>query len=151
VLERYRETGERMTSLVALHGSVDVTLRDGVLRLPDGFRTPFAAGIVVTSWLDGCIALWPRSSWDALAARLMGLPIGNSDARAFIRLLLASATDIGAAIRSVPLSEPQRGSIGLGQDAVLVGVGDHAELWPRPRWVERAGHSLDDFAGALAG
>jgi MraZ protein len=141
-----------MAPLTALHGSTEVTLNDGMLRLPDRFKAPFAAGTVVTAWLDGCVALWPRASWDALAARVVQLPIADSDARAFGRLLFASALEVEPGVRSIRLGEPHRRSGGFDEDgAVLVGAGDHAEVWSRRRWLELEDRSLDDVAGALAG
>jgi MraZ protein len=150
MLERNRETGDRMPLPTALHGSVDVTLRDGTLRLPDRFTIPFAGGLVITSWLDGCLALWPRSSWEDLSARLMALPIADSAARAFARLLFASAIELAEGLRSVRLPERHRRTADLGEDAVLVGAGDHVEVWSRQRWTEQATRRLDDFSSALA-
>ncbi len=139
-----------MASVPALHGSADVTLRDGLLRLPDRFAVRFAAGLVMTEWLDGCLALWPRASWDSLAARLMRLPIADGDARSFVRLLFASAVEVGGSPRSIRLPEAHRRSAGLGAEGVCVGAGDHAEIWARSRWAEQVDRPLDDFAAALA-
>jgi MraZ protein len=140
-----------MPPLAALLGSADVTLRDGVLRLPDGFVAPFVGGLVLSSWLDGCIALWPRTEWEALAARLVRLPVSSEPARAFARLLFSSAVEFGIVPVDVLLPEPQRRSAGLSEAAVLIGAGDHAEVWSPERWRGQADRALDEFAAALAG
>jgi MraZ protein len=139
-----------MPPLAALLGSADVTLRDGTFRLPDGFAAAFVGGLVVTSWLDGCLALWPRAEWDAFAARLVRLPVADAGARWFARLLFASAVEIGIVPDDIALPEPQRRSAGLDGEVVLVGAGDHAELWSRGRWDEQSSRSLDELSGALA-
>jgi MraZ protein len=141
-----------MAPLAALHGSTEITLTDGTLRLPDRFRVPFANGAVVTAWLDGCVALWPRASWDSLAARLLDLPIGDEGARTFVRLLFASATDVEPGARSIRFGDRHRESAGLADEpVVLVGAGDHAEVWSRRRWDAQLERPLDEMAGALAG
>lgn len=139
-----------MSPLTTLHGSAEVTLSDGTLPLPDGFVVPFAAGAVVTAWLDGCVALWPRAAWDRLAARLVALPIGEPRARAFARLVFASAVATDEMPLSVPVSDGHRQAADVDGAAVLVGAGDHAELWSRDRWAAHARQELDRLGEVLA-
>jgi len=134
-----------------LLGSADVALTDGVLRLPDAFAAAFVGGLVVTAWLDGCIALWPRAEWDDLAARLVRLPVGDLAARSYARLLFSSAVEVGIVPDEVVLPERQRRLAGIEATAILVGAGDHAELWAADRWGEQAQRPLEAFAQALAG
>ena len=139
----------QMAVVTALQGSADVTLRDGALHLPDAFAVPFAGGLVVTVWVDGCIALWPRDAWESLASRLTRLPISDSNARAFGRLLFSSAMSVGAGVRRLRLPDRHRAMAGIRSDAVLVGAGDHAELWSRERWAETSGRPLDEFLAGV--
>jgi MraZ protein len=135
----------------ALLGSVDVTLTDGLLRLPEAFAASFVGGLVVTVWLDGCVALWPRAAWERLTARLADLPVADGRARAFARLLFSSAVALEPGRRSVRLSDEHRRSAELDGRGVLVGAGDHVEVWSPARWAEQSDRRLDEFATVLAG
>lgn len=135
-----------MASLAALLlGSHDVVLLDGVLRIPDPLVSPLAGGIVITSWLDGCIALWPRAVWESLADRLLALPISNAGSRAFGRLLFSSAVEIAIGRLELVVPDALRRAAGIDDRAILVGGGDHAELWAPDRWRRAADRSLDDL------
>lgn len=123
-----------VSAAALLLGSAELALVEGPLRLPDPFLAPFVGGGVLTLWLDGCLALWPRPAWAELAARLLTLPVGSAEARAFERRLFASAVeaDIPRAGASIP--DEHRRSAGLRDRVVVVGAGDHLELWSPERW-----------------
>jgi transcriptional regulator MraZ len=131
-----------------LLGAIDLVVGRDALRLPDSFLRPFIDGGVLTIWLDGCVALWPHASWASIAARIATLPIGIADARAFGRLVFASAVPFGAS--SIVVPEPLRRAADLDGPAVLVGAGDRAELWSTGRWASMAGRPLSELAVPLA-
>jgi MraZ protein len=131
-----------------LLGTIPLVLGADPLRLPDPFLRPFVDGGVMTVWLDGCLALWPPVAWATIAHRIAELPLASADARAFGRLVFASAVSF-APDRLVP-SNALRAAAAIDGDAVLVGAGDRAELWSRERWDAVARLRLDDLADALA-
>ncbi|MFL5756550.1 MAG: division/cell wall cluster transcriptional repressor MraZ [Chloroflexota bacterium] len=138
-----------MPDAATLIGTADIPLRAGGLRLPDAFASPFLDGGVLTLWLDGCLALWPLSAWRLIANRVAGLPVTVEDGRAFSRLLFASATPFAG--RRVVLPAGLRTAAGIGDRAVLIGVGGHAELWSTERWSEQeARNRLEDLSLPLA-
>ena len=130
-----------------LLGSMELLAADALL-LPDGFVPAFAAGGVLTIWLDGCLALWPAPAWSSLAERVLALPMTVAEARAFGRLLFSSAVEfeVDLAVRRVAVPADHRRTAGLDERVVLVGAGDHAELWAPSRWATMAGRRLEDLA-----
>ena len=48
---------------------------------------------MVTRGLDQCLFVYPPQEWQALADKLATLPLTQSDARAFVRLLFSGATE----------------------------------------------------------
>ena len=121
----------------------------GRLAVPSRFRAQLDAGVVVSRWLDDCLAIHTREGWDALAAKVAGLPITDGNARRFSRFIFAGASETtldGQGRVLVP--GYLRETAGLGSDAVVVGARDHAEIWAPDRW-ESYRKSLEDPA-ALA-
>ena len=60
----------------------------GRLAVPIKFRGTLTEGAVVTKGLDGCLFLYTRKEWDKLAEKINNMPISQSNARAFSRLML---------------------------------------------------------------
>ena len=126
-----------------LLGTTELTL-DRPLRLPDAFLPGFASGGVLTAWLDGCLALWPQATWASLAGRITALPMSQGGARTFGRLLFSSAFEFAFDAGGIRVPEAHRRLAGIDDRAVLVGAGDHAELWSPDRWADATARRLDD-------
>jgi MraZ protein len=127
-----------------LLGTTELPALDRPLRLPDRFLPAFAAGGVLTAWLDGCLALWPSSTWSRVTDSIVSLPMSAEGARAFSRLLFSSAVEFGFEPAGLRIPEAHRRLAGIDDRAILVGAGDHAEVWSPERWSEAAGRRLDD-------
>ena len=66
----------------------------GRLAVPARCRAQLDDGAFVCKWIDGCLAIFPKSGWDQLAEKVSALPIADADARAFSRFLFASAFEV---------------------------------------------------------
>ena len=133
-----------------LLGTTELASVDGPIQLPDRFLSAFADGGYLTLWLDGCLALWPRAAWAALSDRVLALPMSVGDARAFRRLLFASAVEFDGERGRVLIPEDHRRRVDITAPAVLAGAGDHAELWDPERWARVAGQGLDALSLPVA-
>jgi MraZ protein len=109
----------------------------GRVAVPVRFRAELAGGALVSKWIDGCLAIFPRAAWDALADRAAGLPVTDAGARTFQRFLFGTAFE-AELDRQGRLVVPGvlREFAGLNGDApaVVVGSRDHVELWAPDRW-----------------
>ena len=116
----------------------------GRLAVPVKFRAQLDPGSMVSGWLDDCLAIHPKASWDALAAKVAALPITDMQSRRFQRFVFSQALE-AEMDRQGRLLLPAylRDSIGLGVDAVVVGSRDHAEIWAPDRW-DAYRKALDD-------
>jgi MraZ protein len=116
----------------------------GRLAVPVKFRAQLDPGSMVSGWLDDCLAIHPKSGWDALAEKVAALPITDPQSRRFQRFVFSQATE-AEMDRQGRLLLPAflRESIGLGTDAVVVGSRDHAEIWAPDRW-DAYRRALDD-------
>jgi MraZ protein len=123
------------------------------LALPAKFRAELGTRVVVTRGLDNCLFVYPMSVWSELAAKLGGLPIGESGTRSFTRLLLAGATDVEFDSQGrILIPDYLKSAAGLERDVVVVGLYNRIEIWDQKSWAAyRASSekSADETAEAL--
>lgn len=116
----------------------------GRLAVPSRFRAQLDAGLVVSRWLDDCLAVHTREGWDALADKVAQLPVTDGNARRFARWIFAGASETTLDGQGrVLLPAFLRENAGLGGEAVVVGARDHAEIWAPDKW-ETYRRSLED-------
>ncbi len=127
----------------------------GRLAIPVKFRGDLARGAVVTRGLDASLFLFPKEEWDKLAEKLAGLPLGQSNSRAFARLMLAGAMDVEMDKQGrLVLPEYLRTYAGIAKSAVVVGVYNRLELWDVETWEaykKRTESDVSDIAEQLGG
>ncbi|MEK9155538.1 MAG: division/cell wall cluster transcriptional repressor MraZ [Patescibacteria group bacterium] len=138
-------------------GQYNHTIDDkGRLAVPMKFREALAHGAVVTRGLDSSLFLLPLEEWGKLAGSLATLPLGQANARAFARLMLAGAMDVQLDKQGrCVVPEYLRSYAGLRKDVVIVGVNTRLELWDAERWAtytsqtEKDAESIAEQLGAF--
>jgi MraZ protein len=115
------------------------------LALPKRFRELLAGQpegsdgngqlLFLTPGTDGSLALFAGPAFARMAEKLAAQSPTAQDVRAFGRLLYAQSQSVeldGQGRFRVP---PELLRLaGLGRECVLIGVGDHIELWDKARW-----------------
>ena len=94
------------------------------------------------------------TGWDALAARVAGLPITDAGARLFQRQIFGGALEAELDRQGrVLLPAYLREEAGLNDEALVVGARDHAEIWAPDRWAaySRTMQDPSAFAEAISG
>lgn len=87
--------------------------------------------LTLTKHPVGCLKVFPRPIWEGFRGKLVGLPMGADGWR---RIFLGSAMDVEIDSASRVLVSPElRAAAGLGKEVVLLGMGNHLELWDRQR------------------
>jgi MraZ protein len=126
----------------------------GRIAVPAKFRVQLGAGAVVSRWLDACLAIHTEQGWEALAAKVAALPITDQSARRFQRLIFAGAAEVELDRQGrILLPAYLREHIDLGNEAVVVGSRDHAEIWVPSTWATYAQglEDPDELAEAFQG
>ncbi len=128
----------------------------GRLAIPTKFRVDLSKGAVVTRGLDSSLFLFPMEEWDKLAAKLANLPLGQSNSRAFARLMLAGAMDVEIDKQGrVVLPEYLRTYAKLKKSVVIAGLYTRLEIWDEASWeiykrkMEEDAESVAEQLGAL--
>jgi MraZ protein len=118
----------------------------GRLTIPAKFRADLASGLVITRGLDRCLAIYPMGEWERLAERVSALPITDRRARAFRRLVFASASDAVPDKQGRMLIPPRlREYASLDGEVVVTGLDTYVEVWNPDSWAdERERVEVDD-------
>jgi MraZ protein len=124
-------------------GPTKVTLDEkGRMVLPTRYREEIvleAQGkLVVTIDRDLCLLIYPLPEWEQIERKLMSLPSLDPQARTLQRLMVGHATDVELDAHGRLLVPPElREFAKLERLGMLIGQGNHFELWDEARWNER--------------
>src|SRR3989304_3337367 len=118
-------------------GEYDHTLDDkNRLTLPARFRDAFAAGVVVTRGMDGCLSVSPQAAGEPfVSVRLEGLDPFSREARQMSRFLFAGAAEAEPDKQGRIMLPPvliQHAK--LEREGVVAGVRGPGEVWDRAAW-----------------
>lgn len=109
----------------------------GRLAIPASFRDQLQSGGVLTWGLDGCLFLFPASSWQKLSDKLASLSMTNPQARQLTRLLVQSASDLNLDNQGRTLiPEHLRKIANLKKQVVVAGSLNRVEIWDRDTYHE---------------
>ena len=105
----------------------------GRLSVPTRHRdvlSATAAGqLTLTKHPHGCLMVFPRPEWEKFRERIAALPMS---AQWWKRIFLGNAMDVemDATVR-VLVSPELRAAAGIAKDTILLGMGNHFELWDK--------------------
>jgi MraZ protein len=118
-------------------GEFEHTIDDkGRLIIPVRFRDELTEEVFVTRGLDGCLFVYPPDSWNALAEKVAALPLTQSDARFFSRLIYSGSECKLDKQGRILLSSSLRKHAGIENEVVVIGVNSRLEIWSKERWQE---------------
>ena len=109
------------------------------LSIPARFRAAFSSGTVLAKDPEPCVAVWTPETHEAIIERALGElnPMG-SDYRRLSRFYQGNSFEIELdASGRVTLPPPLLAHSGIEKEVVVVGVGDHLEVWSKERWQEQ--------------
>ena len=115
----------------------------GRLFIPAKLRADLGERFVATKGFDCCVALYSMEEWKQIETKIRQLPI--SRAREIQRFLIASADEIVVDAQGRALI-PQvlRNYAKLERDAVVIGVGNRAEIWQPELWQQECGNMVPE-------
>lgn len=118
----------------------------GRLIIPSKFREQCEASVVVTRGFEGCLALYTQEGWQEYYAKLQTLPKNKKEARLFVRMVTSRASDCEFdKLGRINIPNVLREVGNLDKECVIVGVGDHVEIWNQASWNEYYDDNKDDF------
>ena len=119
---------------MVFQGASSLTLDGkGRLSVPTRHRDVLSATaqglLTITKNPHGCLMVFPRPEWDVFRDRISALPMS---AQWWKRIFLGNAMDVELDGTGRILISPElRTSAGIAKDTVLLGMGNHFELWDK--------------------
>jgi MraZ protein len=105
----------------------------GRLSMPTRHRDVLAATsdnrLTITRHPHGCLMIFPRPEWEKFRERIAELPMS---AQWWKRIFLGNAIDVELDATGRVLVSPElRTAAGIVKDTMLLGMGNHFELWDK--------------------
>ena len=125
----------------------------GRLAVPAKFREKLGAGAIITRGLDKCLFIFGANEWEILVQKLMNLPLAQANSRAFVRLMLAGASDAKVDAQGrILVPDYLRKYAGLKKQAIVTGLYNRMEVWDEGEWQaykQKTEASSDEIAEKL--
>lgn len=107
----------------------------GRLAIPAKFRATLGERAVITRGLDHCLFLFSGADWEELAKKIAALPFTDTNARAFGRLMLASAMEAPLDSQGrILIPEYLRSYASITKQAIVTGLYNRIEIWNDEAW-----------------
>ena len=111
----------------------------GRVPLPPKFRDKLKQGLVLTHGLERCITIYPASEWMKIAGSSPTLPPNLSKERRMNRFKFATAFSMELDAQGrIALPIPLRQFAEIGENVVIVGANNYAEIWSEKNWLEES-------------
>ena len=105
------------------------------LAVPSKFRLSLGKKVVITRGLDNCLFLFSSKEWVILAEKLSKLPLAQSDARGFARIMLAGAMEVDVdALGRILIPDYLKKYAGFSKNVVVAGLYNRIEIWDEKKW-----------------
>ncbi len=128
----------------------------GRVAVPAKFRNQISSGAIITRGLDHCLFVFTEGDWEALAQKIIALPLAQSNSRAFSRLMLAGASGVEVDSQGrILIPDYLRKYAGISKSVKVIGVYNRVEIWDEASWqkykekTENAGDEIAEKLGEI--
>ncbi len=96
--------------------------------------------LTITKHPHGCLMVFPRPEWEKFRDRIAALP---ASAQWWKRIFLGNAMDVEMDASGRVLVAPElREAVGIGKEAILLGMGNHFELWDKATYQAKEAEAM---------
>ena len=123
------------------------------LAIPVKFRKSLGKKAIITRGLDNCLFLYPVRGWEVFAKKVSKLPLSQSDARGFGRIMLAGAMEANLdGLGRILIPDYLKKYAALSKSVIIAGVYNRIEIWDEKKWniyKQRTEKEVGDIAERL--
>lgn len=104
----------------------------GRLVIPSKLRDEAGTRVYILKGFDGALSIYKSSDFDKMVEEINALPFNKRNSRAYLRVQLASTCELDVDKQGrVQLPSQLLEKYGIGKDVIVIGVGDHMEVWDK--------------------
>ena len=118
----------------------------GRLVIPKKMREELGNKIFIMKGFDGALAIYQESAYGKVMEELEKYSFNKKENRDYLRLKLASIVDLDVdKMGRVQLPVAILGKYHINKDVVVLGAGDHIEVWDKARYEEYISSIEDNY------
>lgn len=118
----------------------------GRLVIPRKMREEAGVRLFIMKGFDGALSLFKETEFERLTREFNSLPFSKRDNRAYLRIQLASACELEIdKMGRVQIPASLLAKHQIGKDVVVIGAGDHMEVWDRNTFAEYEKAANEEF------
>lgn len=107
----------------------------GRITLPAKFRETFGTSVVINRGFEGCLNVYSYEQWQKIYQKLISIPLNKKESRTFIRLFLSKAQELELdKLGRINIPKNLIEIVDITRECVIVGAGDHLEIWNAKTW-----------------
>lgn len=118
----------------------------GRLVIPRKMREEAGVRVFIMKGFDGALSIFKESEFERLAKEFDTLPFSKKNIRAYLRIQLASACELEIdKLGRVQIPTSLLAKYQIGKEVVVIGAGDHMEVWDKAVFAEYEKAANEDF------
>lgn len=118
----------------------------GRLVIPKKMREELGNKIFIMKGFDGALAIYQESAYSRVMEELQKYSFNKKENRDYLRLKLASIVDLDVdKMGRVQLPVAILGKYHINKDVIVLGSGDHIEVWDKDRYEEYMSSIEDEY------
>ncbi|HCC59973.1 MAG: cell division/cell wall cluster transcriptional repressor MraZ [Candidatus Staskawiczbacteria bacterium RIFOXYC1_FULL_37_43] len=125
------------------------------LALPAKFRGELGDKVIVTRWMEGCLAVFTEKEWKIVSDKIVNLTMTQAEARSFTRMMLAGAMEISLdKLGRILVPDYLKEYADLKKNVVICGLSNRLEIWDSAKWEtykQKAEKGVDEIVSKLGG
>lgn len=125
----------------------------GRLMIPARFKNEAGNVLYVMKGFDGALSVYKETEFQKLIQSAETLPFNKRDSRDYLRIQLASVRELEIdKLGRILLPKELLNKYHIGKEVIVIGVGDHMEIWDRGAFEEyekKTNEAFEDIAENL--
>ena len=118
----------------------------GRLVIPRKMRESLGNKIFIMKGFDGALAIYKEDAYESVVEELKKYSFNKKENRDYLRLKLASIVDLEVdKLGRVQIPVAVLGKYGIQKDVVVLGAGDHIEVWDQTKYENYMASIEDNF------
>jgi len=105
------------------------------LALPAKFRGELGDKVIITKGVENCLVIYTEKEWEIMSSKLGNLPISQTEARSFARIILAGAMEVSIdKLGRILVPDYLKNYADLKKNVVICGLSNRLEVWDAEKW-----------------